>query len=343
MALCKNEIEAKTGGVATKIVSFVGERVDGTTANDQPFENNKRLARVMFLCDADPYTLNILQWLVTLNFCQVTAVVIPSSKASIGNRIRAITDLSEEQILRGDDLSQLEVQEKIRSWQPDIILSVYFPHILRREILEIPRLGAINLHPSLLPYNRGYWPEVWALIEQTPAGVTLHYMDDKVDTGDIIAQREVPRLWSDTGETLLRRIEETGFSLLKEELSNVLSGKATRTSQKNEGGTVHKHKEIEKISKISLDKTYTGIELINILRAVTIPAELPGAYFEIPGTGEKVFMELRLRSESEVLAQRENSLSEIGEAAAQKKLRLAAKGEAPVPEFNLKSLISVQV
>jgi methionyl-tRNA formyltransferase len=343
MVLCKNQLEAKFNGDSAKIVNLGGERIDSASSSNWSREKNNQLAKVLFLCDYDKYPLKVLKWLTTLNFCTVTAVVIPSNKEGALGAVKSITNLPDEQILRGHELSEEEVQNKIRSWQPDIVLSVYFPQIIRREILDIPRLGAVNLHPSLLPHNRGTWPELWALIDQTPAGITLHYMDEGVDTGDIIAQREVPSCWYDTGETLLQKIEDMGLSLLKEEWQRVIAGKSNRITQQ-QMGTLHKNRELEKISKISLDKTYTAIDLINILRAVTIPNDLPGAYFEMPGTGEKVYMELRLRSESEAQSKRQYSLDEINKIADEKKISLsvASSEEISTSEINRKRLSLVK-
>lgn len=330
MVLCKNEIEAKSNSATAKIVSFAPERIDSGSFTNKSQEDNNKLPKVVFLCDDDKYPIKVLNWLVSLNYCSVTAVVIPSNKERVASVVKSITGLPDEKILRGHELNQEDVLARIRSWQPDVILSVYFPQIIRRQVLDIPRLGAVNLHPSLLPYNRGTWPELWALIDQTPAGVTLHYMDEGVDTGDIINQKEVSSGWFDTGETLLQRIEDMGLALLKEEFQGVVSGKSKRIGQQA-SGTLHKIKELEKISKISLDKTYTAAELINILRAVTIPNDLPGAYFEIPGTGEKVFMELRLRTESEVQSRRQNTLNDASDAVSEKKIALAV---APKEELS---------
>ena len=72
----------------------------------------------------------------------------------------------------------------------DYIICVHFPYIVPREILSIPKYGVTNLHPAYLPYNLGWHTPSWAILENTPIGATLHYMDECVDTGDIIHQKK---------------------------------------------------------------------------------------------------------------------------------------------------------
>ena len=78
---------------------------------------------------------------------------------------------------------------RIRALAPDLIFSAYYRDIVKQEILDIPRCGAVNLHGSLLPKYRGRVPINWAIINgETETGVTLHYMTAKADAGDIIDQ-----------------------------------------------------------------------------------------------------------------------------------------------------------
>ena len=110
-------------------------------------------------------------------------------------------------VVDGSRLNQPETLEIIRQLRPDIGVSVSFGYILRRALLDLLPAGCINLHPALLPYNRGAHPNIWSIIDRTPAGATLHYIDEGVDTGDIIAQRSVPADLADTGETLYLKLE----------------------------------------------------------------------------------------------------------------------------------------
>ena len=83
----------------------------------------------------------------------------------------------------------------------DLIISFGYKHIIRQEILSVVRRPILNLHISLLPFNRGAHPNFWAFVENTPHGVTIHQIDAGVDTGDIVFQREVK--FSDSSSTFL--------------------------------------------------------------------------------------------------------------------------------------------
>jgi methionyl-tRNA formyltransferase len=105
--------------------------------------------------------------------------------------------------------------EEIRRLTPDAIFSFYYRRLLGRGLLDLLRLGAINLHGSLLPKYRGRAPINWALLRgETVTGVTLHYMDEQADHGDIVAQRDVPIAIEDTALVLSRKLTTTARDLV---------------------------------------------------------------------------------------------------------------------------------
>lgn len=81
--------------------------------------------------------------------------------------------------------------EYMKSISPDFIISYNYKHIIPRDVVRAYCPRIINLHISFLPYNRGAYPNVWSFLEDTPKGVTIHLVDEGVDTGDILLQREV--------------------------------------------------------------------------------------------------------------------------------------------------------
>lgn len=118
-----------------------------------------------------------------------------------------------------------ECVEKIRRLAPDLIISTYYRNILPREVLDIPRLGSVNVHPGRLPHYRGPIPTFWALVNgESSCGVTLHFMDAGVDTGPIIAQDEVAITAGDTGFTLSTRVMQAGHALLMRNLNAIMAG-----------------------------------------------------------------------------------------------------------------------
>jgi len=83
---------------------------------------------------------------------------------------------------------------------PDIIISYNYLHVIKQDVIDFMKKRIINLHISLLPWNRGYDPNFWSFIENSPKGVTIHLLDKLVDTGDILLQKEV--FFDDEEETL---------------------------------------------------------------------------------------------------------------------------------------------
>ena len=112
----------------------------------------------------------------------------------------------------GEDLEGLEAPKwtwpdglaDVRALAPECLLSVLFGYLIPAEWLELPSWRSLNLHPALLPWNRGANPNVWPLVDESPAGVTLHVMDARIDTGPLMHQIGVPAYPDDTAETLGR-------------------------------------------------------------------------------------------------------------------------------------------
>ena len=80
--------------------------------------------------------------------------------------------------------------EYIKELKPDVILVAYWRFLLDRKLLDVPKFGCINFHMSFLPFNRGANPNIWSIIENTPAGCTIHRIDEKIDNGNIICQKK---------------------------------------------------------------------------------------------------------------------------------------------------------
>jgi methionyl-tRNA formyltransferase len=175
----------------------------------------------------------------------------------------------------------------------DLALSVHFSEILSDQFIATPRFGVANLHSGYLPFNRGHWPEVWSIVRGTPAGVTLHFIDSGVDTGPIIDQVREPVRPEDTCASLARRLEVLGLDLVLRNWPALVAGRALSASQ-GERFPLNLHKHLSLISEIDLDRSYTGRELLDVLRALTIPHLLRGASFVDPETGDKIHVRVEM-------------------------------------------------
>jgi methionyl-tRNA formyltransferase len=232
-----------------------------------------------------------LKWLREQNEEIVGLVLHPPHRRKFGNDLLKTAGLPSAQVFDGSLLEQIQVLESIRALQPEVGLSVMFGYIVRQRFLDELPLGCLNVHPSFLPYNRGAYPNVWSIVDGTPAGVTIHYIDSGVDTGDIVAQERIVVEQIDTGETLYRKLEQCALDLIKRTWPQIRLGMISRTVQDKYQGTLHRVKDTERIDEIDLDRTYTARELINVIRARTF-GDYPGVFFRVGG--RKVYLRLQL-------------------------------------------------
>ena len=163
---------------------------------------------------------------------------------------------------------------KIAAINPDIIFSFYYRKMICREILDLPASGAFNLHGSFLPYYRGRCPVNWVIINgEAQSGVTLHYMIDKPDAGDIVGQKAVAIELLDTAKTLYDKLCRAAKELLDELLPLIKSNQIQRRKQNLAEGSYYggRHPEDGRINwKKSAEEIY------NLIRGVTDP--YPGAF-----------------------------------------------------------------
>ena len=122
----------------------------------------------------------------------------------------------------------------------DFVVSYRYRHIVKRDVLKAVMGRIINLHISLLPWNRGADPNLWSFLEDTPKGVTVHFMDEGIDTGDIIVQQHVKfDLEQETLATSYSKLNERIIQLFSDHWPQVVKGKMAAQKQPP-GGTFHR-------------------------------------------------------------------------------------------------------
>ena len=174
---------------------------------------------------------------------------------------------------------------KIAAVNPDIIFSFYYRKMIGREILDLPKIGAFNLHGSFLPAYRGRCPVNWVIINgETQSGVTLHYMIDKPDAGDIVGQKAVEIDLSDTAKTLYDKLCGAAKDLLDEVLPLINKGEIPRRKQDLKAGSYYGGRRPE---DGRIDWKKSAQEIYNLIRAVTEP--YPGA-FALLNNDEKIII-----------------------------------------------------
>ena len=177
-----------------------------------------------------------------------------------------------------------EDYQEIINLKPDLIVTCAYGQIIPRELLECPRLGCINVHASLLPKLRGGAPIHKAIIEgHSKTGITIMYMNTKMDEGDIITQEEIPILDNDTASSLHDKLSILGRDLLLKTLPSIIDGTNSRikqdSSQATYAFTLKKEDE-----KINFNKTARQIH--NQIRGLN---SWPGAYCIFEGKILKVW------------------------------------------------------
>ncbi|WP_368235429.1 methionyl-tRNA formyltransferase [Clostridium perfringens] len=157
--------------------------------------------------------------------------------------------------------------DKLKELKPDFIIVVAYGQILTKEILDIPRLGCICLHASLLPMYRGSAPINWCLINgETKTGNTTILMDTGIDTGDMLMRSEVDISESMTAGELYNLLKINGAELLEETINGIITGKICGIKQSNNGSSYVKmlNKQMAKI-----DWNDSSINIHNLIRGLS--------------------------------------------------------------------------
>ncbi len=168
---------------------------------------------------------------------------------------------------------------RIRSWEPDLIFSFYYRDMINEEILGIPRLGAFNMHGSLLPKYRGRVPINWAILHgEKETGVTLHHMVKRADAGDIVDQEAVPIGSDETAREVFAKCAKAARLVLERQLEALTTGTAPRRKQDESQATYFSGRTPE---DGRIDWTQSAEKIYNLIRAVTQP--YPGAFTDVGG------------------------------------------------------------
>lgn len=155
--------------------------------------------------------------------------------------------------------------------EPDVVVAAGFTHIVPPEVLAVPEEGCLNVHPGVLPETRGFNPNVWSIVDDLPAGATVHYMDEGVDTGDVVATREVETSFADTGKDVYRRVERACVDLFREVWPAVEDGTVEARSQADEAGTYHRKQDFLDLCDLDPDEEVRVVDFLDRLRALTFP------------------------------------------------------------------------
>lgn len=190
--------------------------------------------RIVFMGTAS-FSLAVLKMLIEEDY-NIVGVVTQPDRYVGRKKVLTMPDVKVEALKYDIPVIQpariKEDYQAVADLKPDLIITAAYGQIVPQAVLDIPRLGCINVHASLLPLYRGGAPVHLAIIDgQEKTGVTIMYMVKKMDAGDMIAQKETPILEEDTVGILYDRLSDLGAELLKETLPDILKGTNQRIPQ----------------------------------------------------------------------------------------------------------------
>lgn len=168
----------------------------------------------------------------------------------------------------------------------NLILSLHCKQIFPAELTTTVK--CINIHPGLNPYNRGWFPQVFSIINKLPAGATIHEIDEQLDHGNIIAQQTVKIESYDTSLTAYNKIIDAEFFLLENHIDAILSGSYVSATPYAEGN-LNLKRDFTELCKINLDKKVSYREVLDHLRALS-HGDYKNAFYE--EDGRKIYVSI---------------------------------------------------
>ena len=227
-------------------------------------------------------SVNILDYLIEKGHHPLALLVVSDSKATHQKALIERVSVDVKYVFKGKEFNSEENIKALKALNLDYIIGVHFPYIIPNEVLSIPKVGFLNLHPSYLPYNKGWHTPSWAILEGTPYGATLHFMSIQLDEGDVILQKRIEIGPGDTANSLYAKVLKLEEKVFMEALPDLVSLKPNRTKQTHLG-TSHTRKELKNMQKIDENKTATYGEMIDRLRALTTNDINEASYVEKDG------------------------------------------------------------
>ena len=244
--------------------------------------------KIVFMGTPD-FSVNALENIVKAGHDVVGVITQPDKPKGRGGKMQ-YTPVKEKALELGLDVYQpqrvkeTEFIEKLKEMNPDAIVVIAFGQILPKAILDMPKYGCINVHASLLPKYRGAAPIQWSVIDgEKETGVTTMYMNEGLDTGDIIDKVVVPIDKKETGGSLFDKLAIGGGKLILKTLIELENGTAVRTpqddSKSNYAGMINKQ-----LGKIDFNKSANEIE--RLIRGLN---PWPSAYTKMDGKTLKIW------------------------------------------------------
>jgi dTDP-4-amino-4,6-dideoxyglucose formyltransferase len=173
-----------------------------------------------------------------------------------------------------------------------LVISVHSKQLFPESLFS--RVKCINIHPGLNPHNRGWFPQVFSILNKLPLGATIHEIDEHIDHGRIISQLRVETLASDTSLSLYRKVVAAEKELVDKTMSSLVRG-AWKSFSPSNSGNLNSYSDYKKLCQLDLSSVGTLAAHIDLLRALSHPPYKNGYFLD--ESGRKIFVEVSLTKE----------------------------------------------
>ncbi|MFP9127823.1 methionyl-tRNA formyltransferase [Niallia sp. BSM11] len=269
------------------------------------------MTKIVFMGTPD-FSVPVLQRIIGDGY-EVIAVVTQPDRPVGRKKVLTPPPVKVEALKHGipvyqpEKIRQSEELAQIIALNPDLIVTAAFGQILPKELLDAPKLGCINVHASLLPELRGGAPIHYSIIQgKEKTGITIMYMAEKLDAGDILTVAEVPIEEEDTVGTLHDKLSETGSELLSSTLPKLIAGELTPIPQDDEKATFAPN---IKRSDERIDWSSSGEQIYNKIRGMN---PWPVAFTEYESKPMKIWGAKKIARQTDALPGTIVSIGEDG-------------------------------
>ncbi|MHC1704339.1 MAG: methionyl-tRNA formyltransferase [Tenuifilaceae bacterium] len=243
----------------------------------------------------DSFSNIVLNSLINSNYL-IQFVLTPFYNNNIHKRLEHTCKINKIHFFRESNVNAPSIIKLLKDSAPDFIIIAHFEKLISKEIIDIPKFGCLNLHPSLLPYYRGMSPQHWPIINgDKKTGITVHFIDEGVDTGNIIIQEEIPlnnRMYVSDLQIFWTRIYP---EIVCKAIKLVLNGFKGIIQRDDKGSYYPKLKQKD----CRIDIYGSVFQAYNLLRGVSFPYH--GAFVELNNEIIKIWraeiMEVRVQGQ----------------------------------------------
>lgn len=259
---------------------------------------------ILFGCQA--ISIEILRFLYSRADVEILKVVTYEILSDVSRGQESIKEVAKDlgvEVLCPKRISQ-DLVEEIKELNPDLIISAYYRKIFPQELIKIPLLGILNIHPSLLPHYRGPVPTAWAILKnESEFGITIHKVNTGIDTGDILLQSRHDIGADETGYELYLRAMTLGAGLLIENFDRIITSQISPVVQAPGGSYYGKLETMASIDwkksaqeiknnvrirarpynpiEAILENKYFFINRVSIVNNSLFPVQVPGKILQV--------------------------------------------------------------